>query len=81
MKKLVAAFALLLTLTVAQAQDKQEIKSSDYQNTRVEMADKMREDGKIYVLVAIVTTILGGLLVYAVSIDRKLSKLEKEMHQ
>ncbi len=42
-----------------------------------EMADAMRADGKIYVVVAIITIILGGILTYLVLIDRKISRLEK----
>jgi uncharacterized membrane protein len=38
----------------------------------------MRSNGKIYVVVAIVLTILAGLIMYLVSLDRKISKLEKE---
>lgn len=45
----------------------------------VEMADKMRSNGKIYVVVAIVLVILIGLIGYLVSIDRKISRLEKRM--
>tara|TARA_R110002049_G_scaffold251627_2_gene426014 strand:+ start:8992 stop:9192 length:201 start_codon:yes stop_codon:yes gene_type:complete len=43
----------------------------------VEMADRMRADGKIYVVVAVVSTILIGLFIYLLTIDRKLNKLEK----
>ncbi|MDB9775293.1 CcmD family protein [Vicingaceae bacterium] len=43
----------------------------------IEMADRMRADGKIYVVVAIVATILIGLFIYLFSIDRRLNKLEK----
>lgn len=46
-------------------------------NESVEMADTMRSNGKIYVLVAIIVTILAGLLVYLWSLDRKISKLEQ----
>jgi CcmD family protein len=49
------------------------------QTQQVEMADTMRANGKIYVVVAIVLTVLLGFIVYLVSIDRKLSKLEKEL--
>jgi len=42
-----------------------------------EMADTMRSEGKIYVLVAIISTILLGLLVYLFFIERKVTKLEK----
>lgn len=47
--------------------------------TDVEMADGFRAEGKIYVLVAIVLTILVGLVIYLIGIDRKVSKLEKEI--
>ncbi len=36
----------------------------------------MRSHGKIYVVMAICITILAGLLLYLVSIDRKIAKLE-----
>jgi purine-cytosine permease-like protein len=43
-----------------------------------EMADAMRSNGKIYVVVAVCLTILIGLFIYVYLIDRKISKLEKE---
>jgi CcmD family protein len=43
----------------------------------VPMADGMRSEGKIYVVVAILTIILAGLIVYLFIIDRKVSKMEK----
>ena len=45
----------------------------------IEMADTMRSEGKIYVVIAVVLTILIGLIIYLVSIDRKLGQLEKEL--
>lgn len=45
----------------------------------VEMADTLRQDGKIYVVVVVLLTILTGLIVYLISLDRKVSKLEKQM--
>ena len=45
---------------------------------QAEMADAMRADGKIYVVVAVCLTILFGLLVYVFSLDRKISRMEKE---
>ena len=38
----------------------------------------MRSDGKIYVVVAIVITILAGLIFYVARLDRKISRLEKD---
>jgi hypothetical protein len=37
----------------------------------------MRASGKIYVVLAIVLTILAGLIFYVVRLDRKISKFEK----
>lgn len=48
------------------------------QNNNVEMADLMRSNGRIYVVVAVVTTILIGLLLYMFRLDRKLTRFEKE---
>ena len=45
----------------------------------IEMADKMKAEGKIYVVVGVVLIILVGLLVYLMRIERKVSKMEKEM--
>ena len=59
-------FTLLLS-TVLFAQDKP-----------VEMADAMRSNGKIYVVVTVCLIILVGLFIYVMGIDRKLRKLERE---
>lgn len=42
-----------------------------------EMADAMRSDGKIYVVVLVLATIFAGIIAYLVRIDRKISKIEK----
>lgn len=44
----------------------------------VEMADMLHQNGKIYVVVGVIAIIFVGLVVYLVSIDRRLSKMEKE---
>ncbi len=48
------------------------------QTTNPESSDVMRSSGKIYVVVAVVITILLGLFFYVFSLDRKISKLEKK---
>jgi CcmD family protein len=48
------------------------------QAKEVQMADAMRSNGKIYIVVAVCLTILVGLFLYVFSLDRKLSKMEKE---
>ncbi|HQV55924.1 MAG TPA: CcmD family protein [Chitinophagaceae bacterium] len=48
------------------------------QEKEVDMADTMRSNGRIYVVVAVMLTILFGLILYIVRLDKKISKLEKE---
>lgn len=47
------------------------------QNETVEMADSMRSNGKIYVVVAVILTIFAGIILYLIRLDRKISKLER----
>ncbi|HEV8514964.1 MAG TPA: CcmD family protein [Cyclobacteriaceae bacterium] len=44
-----------------------------------QMADTMRSEGKIYVVVAIILVIFFGLIGYLIYTDRKISKLEKKL--
>jgi CcmD family protein len=67
LKKITGSFLLLFLSAIAFAQDKKEV-----------MADTMRSNGRIYVVVAVLTTILIGLLLYVFRLDRKIRKLEKE---
>jgi CcmD family protein len=46
------------------------------QQNAPEMATLMRSNGKIYVVVAVIVVIWLGVLLYLISIDRKLSRLE-----
>jgi heme/copper-type cytochrome/quinol oxidase subunit 2 len=43
----------------------------------VPMADQMRAEGKIYVVVAVLLLILFGLIAYLIRLDRKLSRIER----
>jgi hypothetical protein len=62
--------ALLLIVTLAaQAQ------------SEVEMADGMRADGKIYVVVGIILIVLTGLIAYLFAMDRKVKKLENSLRE
>ena len=80
MKKFVGAIVLFLSFT-AQSQDKIPITEKDYNNQEVEMADTFRKEGKIYVVVGVISIILVGLFGYAVHIDRKITRLENENSQ
>ena len=55
----------MLPAMIASAQDKPS------------MADTMRSNGKIYVVVAVCLTILIGLFIYVFVLDRKISRMEK----
>ena len=65
--RLLLIFTGLLFSTVLFAQEK----------TAVEMADVMRSNGKIYVVVAVCLLILVGLFLYVMMLDRKISKQKK----
>lgn len=67
-KKLLLAAILFTTSQFSYAQEK------------VEMAEGLRSNGKIYVVVAVLAIIFIGLLLFLINIDRKVSRLEKE-HQ
>ena len=45
----------------------------------IEMADGMTQSGKIYVVVAVLAIIYTGIVTYLVLLDRKISRLEKEI--
>jgi len=44
-----------------------------------EMADVMRSNGKIYVVVGVILIVVIGLLVYLFSLDKKVSRIEKSL--
>ena len=68
-RKLFVLLLLLLINFITHAQG-----SSD----TVDMADTMRSNGKIYVVVAVILTIFAGIIIYLIRLDRKMSKIEKE---
>ena len=45
----------------------------------IEMADRLRADGKIYIVVACVLVVLAGMIFYLISLDKKVSNLEKQI--
>lgn len=67
MKKIILLFSLMLIAI-----------SNFAQTQQPEMADAMRSNGKIYVVVVICLVILFGLIGYVLRIDRKLTKLEQQ---
>lgn len=42
-----------------------------------EMADTMRSNGKIFVVVLVLATIFAGIIIYLIRLDKKITNLEK----
>jgi len=64
MKRLLNSLLLMILPFIASAQE-------------VEMAELLRSSGKIYVVVGVIAIIFIGLVVYLITIDRRLTKMEK----
>jgi hypothetical protein len=47
------------------------------QDTGVEMADVLRSNGKIYVVVLVLATIFAGIIAFLVHLERRIKRLEK----
>jgi len=72
MHKFRALLTVLWVLVVAGVVQAQE------GTAKTTVGETMRSSGRIYVVVAVMLTILIGLILYLVRLDRKISKVEKE---
>jgi hypothetical protein len=70
-RKLLLSATLLIIAVFAYAQDTTQKPAG--------MADLMRSSGKIYVVIAVILTIFSGIIIYLVRLDKKITKLEKEI--
>lgn len=70
LKKIVSLFLMLAMTFMANAQGTTK--------KNAEMADVMRSNGRIYVVIAVMLTILTGIILYLVRLERKIHKLEKQ---
>ncbi len=68
-RNLISLFILLLTTIIVQAQEG---------TAKTGFGETMRSSGRIYVVIAVILTILIGLILYLVRLDKKMSKMEKE---
>ncbi|WP_230407110.1 CcmD family protein [Pontibacter cellulosilyticus] len=76
----VCCFILFATAGIQQAQAQvAENTATTVAEPEIEMADTLRQDGKIYVVVVVLLTVLGGMIAYLVTLDRKVTRLEKQM--
>ena len=64
-------FAMMLSVFVF-AQD-------SLNNEKPQMADALRSNGKIYVVVTVLVIILIGLFLYLINTDKKISRIEKNI--
>ncbi|MBT30840.1 MAG: CcmD family protein [Thalassobius sp.] len=79
-KILLLSFALSFSFAeTSMAQEKQKITEQDYANNEIEMADTMRSNGKIYIVVATIISLFAGIVVYLVMLDKKIGALEKNI--
>ncbi len=69
-KSLIAFISLFFINVVGRAQA---------DGNKVDMADTMRSNGRIYVVVAVVVVILIGLIMYVARLDKKITRMEKEI--
>jgi CcmD family protein len=49
------------------------------QVNEIAMADTMRAEGKIYVVIAVIALVFAGIAAYLIYIDRKVSRIENEL--
>lgn len=68
-RTILSLLLLLLTTIYVQAQEG---------TANTAFGETMRSSGRIYVVIAVILTILLGLILYLVRLDKKMSKLEKE---
>lgn len=79
MKKLLIIISILFSFELSAQTEKYKVTDSDYDNDKVEMADTMRSNGKIYVVVGVIFILFMGITFYLYRIDKKVSALEKEI--
>lgn len=72
MKRVLPLLLLLLTMTLSAM-------AQTAVDPSVPMADKLREDGKIWVVVGVVAVVFTGIIINMLRIDAKVSKIEKEL--
>ena len=71
MKRISNTFLILIAMCISTAAGAQD----------AEMADGMRSNGKIYVVVGIIVIVLAGLFTYLFMTDRKLTRIEKQLQE
>lgn len=71
MKKILLSITVLFLALLAQAQDSLVVNAE-------REATGLRAEGKVYVVLVVAVTILIGLFIYLITLDRKISKIERQ---
>ncbi len=66
MKKFISFLSMMFISAILFAQD-----------SKVEMADELRNSGKIYVVVTVMLLLFLAFIIYLFTIDKRLKKIEK----
>jgi preprotein translocase subunit SecG len=70
MKRFNFCVLILFLSLIAQAQD-----------SAPQMADKFREDGKIYIVIAVIAMIFAAIVIFLTLLERKLKKIETRINE
>ncbi|OAQ40657.1 CcmD family protein [Pedobacter psychrophilus] len=66
MKKFISFLSMMFISAILFAQD-----------SKIEMADELRNSGKIYVVVTVMLLLFLAFIIYLFTIDKRLKKIEK----
>ncbi|TDE16226.1 CcmD family protein [Dyadobacter psychrotolerans] len=69
-------FSLLLSLLIISGNLMAQTAAGD----AVPMADKLREDGKIWVVVTVIAVVFAGIVINMLRLESKVSKIEKDLN-
>lgn len=72
-KKIVFSLFLVLTSLFSRANEPEAFNASP------QMADAFRADGKIYVVISVITIIFLAIVLFLVYLERKIKKLEEQI--
>jgi len=50
-------------------------------NNEIEMADQFRAEGKIYIVIAVISIVFAGFVAFVLYLDNKISNIEKKLNQ
>lgn len=70
-------FLVVISFVISLIASAQEMSNA---SAPIEMAEGLRQSGKIYVVVVVIAIVFTGIVLYLIRLDKKISKLEKEVN-